>query len=371
MFLLDPFSGISGDMFISAMSDFVDKEELFRAIKKVIDVDLKIEKVNKKGILANKLIVKKNFESFNLNTYKEFKELIERANIDKDIKNIALSILTLLAEAEAKVHGISVDKVHFHEIGDYDTIVDILGAAYIIKELNLKDNCYYKPINVGGGFIKISHGTYPIPAPATAELLKGFNIFFSNFGELTTPTGAAILRYINPKPLDNFTYIKVSYGAGDKDLEIPNVLRVFKLKDVEDIYILETNVDDISPEILGYLYEILKDKVKDIHFVPIFMKKNRPAYLIRVIVKNNPEEIAKIIMRETGTLGVRIIKYKRFIAKRKFKEVKIYGESVRVKIGEIDGEQIMVKPEYEDLKRLAKKLNKPLKDLYIEVLKNL
>ncbi|WP_456418725.1 nickel pincer cofactor biosynthesis protein LarC [Methanocaldococcus infernus] len=368
MFVIDPFSGVSGDMFISAFLDFVDKDELIETVKKVIDVDIEIKKVNKKGILANKIDINLR-ENFSLSTYQEFKELIKNSNLNNKIKEDSLKILHLLAEAEAKVHGVEIEKVHFHEIADYDTIVDVVGASYIINKLNLKNNCFYRPINVGGGFVKTSHGLYPIPAPATAELLKGFKIFYSNYGELTTPTGGAILKYINPRLIESFEYSSISYGAGEKELEIPNVLRVFKLlNEEENIYIVETNVDDISPEVLGYLHEVLRERVRDLHFIPIYMKKNRPAYLIRAIVKDNPKEVAKIIMRETGTLGVRILKYKRVVAERDVKRVKVYGEEVRVKIGKIDNEVIMKKPEYEDLKRLALKLKKPLKDLYLEVI---
>ncbi|AIJ05221.1 hypothetical protein JH146_0371 [Methanocaldococcus bathoardescens] len=407
MFLLDPFSGISGDMFLSAMIDFVDKEELINTIKKVVDVDIEIKKVKKCHIVANKVnIIPKNV-NYNANTYKDMVDIIKNSDIQKDIKISALEILKILAEAESKVHNVNIEDVHFHEVGNYDTIADIVGAAYIINKLNLKDSCFYKPINVGNGFVKTEHGLLPVPAPATAEILKGLEIFFSDIDEeLTTPTGAAIIKYINPKLVEGSFIIKeISYGAGDKDLEIPNhkgyisnisqsfdemeseafqlqirricstfsksfmpnVLRVFKIENIkmEDIALLETNVDDVSPEILGYLYEVLDGKVRDLHFIPTYMKKNRPAYTIRAIVKRDKvKEVAKIIMRETGTLGIRIFNINRITADREFKTIKLFDEDVRIKFGIIDNEIISEKPEYEDLKKIAKKYGIPLKELY-------
>ncbi|ENN95579.1 hypothetical protein J422_07067, partial [Methanocaldococcus villosus KIN24-T80] len=227
MFLIDPFSGISGDMFIAAFSEFIDKNELIKIINKVINAKIDIKKVKKNGIIANKLIISKKDKNL---SYNEMKEIILSANIDNRIKNHAISIINILAKAEAKIHGIDLDEVHFHEISEIDTVIDALGAGYIIEKLNLKNNCYYLPINLGKGFVKITHGLYPIPAPATSEILKGFEVFYYGEGELTTPTGAAILRYINPTLLKgSFTYTKVSYGAGDREYELLNTLRVFKL----------------------------------------------------------------------------------------------------------------------------------------------
>ena len=370
MFLLDPFSGISGDMFLSAMIDFVDKEELINIIKKVINVDIEIKKVKKCHILANKVNIIPKDVKYEANTYKEIVNIIKKANISDSIKTSALEILKILAEAESRIHNVDVENVHFHEVGNYDTIADIVGASYIINKLNLKDNCFYKPINVGNGFVKTEHGLYPVPAPATAEILKGFKIFFSDINEeLTTPTGAAIIKYINPKLIkESFTVKKISYGAGDKDFNnFPNTLRVFKIENMkrEDMVLLETNVDDVSPEILGYLHDILDGKVRDLHFIPTFMKKNRPAYTIRAVVdKDRVNEVAKIIMRETGSLGIRVFKIDRIIADREFKTIKLFNEDVRVKIGRVDDEIISQKPEFEDLKKIAKKYNIPLKELY-------
>ena len=368
MFLLDPFSGISGDMFLSAMIDFVDKEELINIIKKVIDVDIEIKKVKKCHILANKVnIIPKDID-YKANTYKDIKNIIKSSDIQRDVKITALEILRILANAESRVHDIAIEDVHFHEVGNYDTIADIVGAAYIINKLNLKDNCLYRPINVGSGFVETEHGLLPVPAPATAEILKGLEIFFSDIKEeLTTPTGAAIIKYINPKLAKKSFIIKeISYGAGDKDLELPNVLRVFEIESInDDVVLLETNIDDIPAEILGYLYEVLEGKVRDLHFIPTYMKKNRPAYTVRAIVdRNKANEVAKIIMRETGTLGVRIFDIERITADREFKTIKLFDESVKIKIGKVDDDIISQKPEFEDLKKIAKKYGIPLKDLY-------
>ena len=369
MFLLDPFSGISGDMFLSAMIDFVDREELINTIKKVIDVDIEVKKVKKCHILANKVNIIPKDVDYNANTYKDIKNIIKNSDIQRDVKITALEILKILANAESKVHDISIEDVHFHEVGNYDTVADVVGASYIINKLNLKDNCFYRPINVGSGFVETEHGLLPVPAPATAEILKGLKIFFSDIKEeLTTPTGAAIIKYINPKLVEgkSFTIKNVSYGAGDKDLELPNVLRVFEIESInDDVVLLETNVDDIPAEILGYLYEVLDGKVRDLHFIPTYMKKNRPAYTVRAIVdRDKANEISKIIMRETGTLGVRILNIERITADREFKTIKLFDENVKIKVGKIDDKIISEKPEFEDLKKIAKKYGIPLKDLY-------
>ncbi|MEO2117401.1 MAG: nickel pincer cofactor biosynthesis protein LarC [Methanocaldococcus sp.] len=370
MFLLDPFSGISGDMFLSAMVDFVDKEEFINTIKKVIDVDIEIKKIKKCHILANKVNIIPKDVYYKADTYKDIKNIINSSDIHRKIKITALEILKILAEAESKIHNVDIEDVHFHEVGNYDTIADIVGASYIINKLNLKDKCFYKPINVGNGFVKTEHGLYPVPAPATAEILRGFKIFFSDINEeLTTPTGAAIIKYINPRLIkESFTIKEISYGAGDKDFNnFPNTLRVFKIENIkmEEMVLLETNVDDVSPEILGYLYDVLDGKVRDLHFIPTFMKKNRPAYTIRVVVdRDRVNEVAKIIMRETGSLGVRVFEINRMIADREFKTIKLFNEDVRLKIGSVDDEIISQKPEFEDLKKIAKKYDIPLKDLY-------
>ncbi|WP_423793067.1 nickel pincer cofactor biosynthesis protein LarC [Methanocaldococcus indicus] len=366
MFIIDPFCGISGDMFISAFCDYIDKEELFLTIKKVVDVDLEIVKVNKRGILANKLIIN-YYDEWNYN-YKEIYNLIKNSNIENNIKKTSLTMLKTLAEVESKIHNVDLEDVHFHELASYDTVVDLVGASYIINKLNLKDNSFYRPINLGNGFIDIEHGTYPVPPPAVAELLKNFKVFFSdkNFGELTTPTGAVIIKYINPKIISgDFEILKVSYGAGEKDLDIPNVLRVFKIKkeNIEKVAILESNVDDTTGEILGNLFEVLD--VKDLHFIPTYMKKNRPGYIIRAIVsREKAYETAKKIMKETGTIGVRVFYSDRFKADRYTKTIKVLDENVRIKVSCIDNEIINIKPEFEDLKKLSKKYNLTIREIY-------
>jgi uncharacterized protein (TIGR00299 family) protein len=374
MIILNPFMGISGDMFLSAMVDFVDEEELINTIKKVVDVDVEIKKVKKRDIIANKIniVPKGRLEDRN---YKDIKKLIKNSNINENIKKHALNMFKILAESEAKVHGVNVEKVHFHEVGQVDTIADIVGAAYCIEKLK-NEEFYYTPINVGSGFVNTEHGKMPVPAPATLEILRGFEIFFSKYGELTTPTGATIIKYLNPKlAKSTFSVEKISYGAGDRDFEAPNVLRIIKAKDdfKDEVCLIETNVDDVSSEILGYLYEVLKDKVRDLHFIPCFMKKNRPAYMIRIIANvKDIDDICEILMQETGTIGIRVIPYvHRSIAKREFKTINVFGEDVKVKVSYFNGKIVSKKPEFEDLKKVAKKHNLPLKDVYLEVIKKI
>ena len=292
------------------------------------------------------------------------------------MKNTALSIFEKLAEAEGKVHNKPAEEVNFHEVGAVDSIVDIVGCAVCIDYLEI-EKIFVSKVNVGSGFVNCAHGLMPVPAPATAELLKGYVTYHNSIEkELTTPTGAAIIatlaEYSDNQPVD-FTIEKIAYGAGTHDLKIPNVLRIYlgeyKGNKERQLMLLEANIDDMNPQIYGYLYDkLLESGALDVWTTPIYMKKNRPANMLTVLVDENHEEVCtKIIFEETTTIGLRVINVDRRIeAVRRMSRVETeYGE-VRCKVSAYDGKIILITPEYEDCRRLAENKKVPFKAVWQE-----
>jgi uncharacterized protein (TIGR00299 family) protein len=376
----DCFSGIAGDMIIGALLDAgLELSTLKRELKKLplTGYEIKAFKTEKQGIKGTKFEVKAPHEK----THRDLKDIfriIEKSSLAKKIKDDSKKIFGRLAEAEAKVHGVSVNKIHFHEVGGVDAIIDIVGAVIGMETLKV-DKVYSSPLSFGKGFVKFSHGKFPVPAPATVELCKNIPVRYTDIeGELVTPTGAAIITTLAEfSPRLDFKIEKIGYGAGSMDLkEIPNLLRVMigeKDLDLEqdEILVLETNIDNTTPEVLGYLTEKLLEKgALDVYLVPIIMKKGRPGTLLSVICKVDMlNELSSVIFSETGTIGLRTQFHLRKKLPRKIKVVKTRFGKARVKIIEY-GEKIHVSPEFEDCKILAEKNNLPLKEIYREIEKN-
>ena len=375
---IDCFSGISGDMMVGALLDLgLDLSYLKNELKNLNLNGYSINCIEIKigSIKAKKFNVKVNLPQPHRD-YKEIKKIISKSSLDADVKKNSLGVFGLIAEAEAKVHGIDIDKIHFHEVGAVDSIIDIVSASIGISKLGL-DLIYCQSIPLGKGIASAMHGNIPIPAPATLEILKGVPVYGGNFNfEVTTPTGAAILKFF----VTNFSSIplmrieRVGIGAGSrKNKDCPNILRLMKgslekelISYENDLILISTNIDDSSPEILGYLLErLLEKKALDAWVEPIYMKKNRPAFKLCVICRLQLEkEILDIIFNETSTLGVRVEKIKRYCTDRKIKTVKLpYGE-VNVKIGIYQGREITFSPEFESCVKLARKIKKPLKEIY-------
>jgi uncharacterized protein (TIGR00299 family) protein len=380
---IDCFSGISGDMTVGALMDLGLELNFLRSeLKKM---DLGGYNISCNAVSINSISAKKfNVEiagSPESRDYKEIKRIIGSSGLQNDVKRTALKIFQVLAEAEAKVHGTNIDKIHFHEVGAADSIVDIVSTAVGIKSLGI-DVIYSSKVPLGSGFVSTMHGKLPVPAPATLEILKGCPVYGGSFDfEVTTPTGAAILKTLVGKfgvvPPVNIE--KIGCGAGSKkNEEIPNVLRIIKgsieeeadgkkgMSGREDLILLSTNIDDSTPEILGYLMDKLyRTKVLDAWVEPIYMKKNRPAFKLCAICDSKLEhEVVNVIFRETTTLGIRREIVERYIAARKIKKVKLpYGE-VKVKIGIYHGKEVTASPEFESCRKLAQKLDKPLKEVY-------
>ncbi|MCY6355032.1 nickel pincer cofactor biosynthesis protein LarC [Clostridium sp. ZS2-4] len=415
----DCFSGISGDMNLGAMIDLgVDKDYLISELLKLnLEDEYKIEvrRDIRKGIEGTKadVILKVDHDHHdyihghdhqhshgdshehyqhchehnhhihrNLN---DIEDIINSSSLSDNVKKLSLNMFMKVAHAESKVHGKSLYQVHFHEVGAVDSIVDIVGAAICLDYLKV-DKIMASSIELGGGFVKCAHGLIPVPAPATVEILKGIPVKSGIVPfETTTPTGAAILAAnVNEfTDMKEFTIEKIGYGVGERDTDIPNVLRVYLAKKKveestleeclkDECSILECNIDDMNPEIYQYLMEKLFNAgALDVYKTSIMMKKNRPGTMLRVICEdNNKTKLVEILLKETTTFGVREYKVLRTKLKRDFSRVNtIYGE-VNVKNAYFKGRKIKWKAEYEDCKRLAEENNIPLKNIYDEVLKN-
>ena len=398
---LDCAAGISGNMFLGACLQLgVPEKYLCGELDKLNlrEFEIEISNVSKNGIGAVYVDVKspKNFESeldrpnirrlhrhehaknHSHRTFSDIKKIIDGSALNAAIKNRALSIFSVIAAAEGKVHQRPADEVIFHEVGAIDSIVDIVGCAICLDYLDV-EKIFVSRINTGSGFVKCAHGLMQVPAPATAELLQGFKIYhFGEERELTTPTGAAIVKALAEYSADlpeDFSSEKIGYGAGTWDLDIPNVLRIylgeFNGQTEKHLVKLEANIDDMNPQIYGWLYERLFNAgALDVWTTPIFMKKNRPAQMLSVLVDKEHKELCiKIIFEETTTIGLRVIDIARRVeAVRKIAKVETRFGEVQCKVSAYDGKIVSITPEYEDCRRLAEKNSVPFKAVWQEAL---
>jgi pyridinium-3,5-bisthiocarboxylic acid mononucleotide nickel chelatase len=367
---LDAFSGISGDMTVGALIDSgADGAALVRMLDSLgTGATFRIEKTSRRGIAASKFYVDGG-DSKHHRHLKDILELIGKAALSGRAKYNATAVFQRLGEAEAKVHGIALMKVHFHEVGAVDSICDIVGACAALDLLNV-DALYSSPLNVGSGTVNTEHGVLPVPAPATAELLTGKPIYSRGPSmELTTPTGAAIAVTLAAEfgAMPAMTIAATGYGAGDKDFkEHANVLRVLigetsGASESTTVAVLEANIDDSTPQVLGYAMEqLLEAGALDVTLEPVLMKKNRAGTLIRVIAKpEDREKLAALMFAETSTLGLRIQTAERRVQARHIQEVDTPHGKVKIKIAG-DGS---FSPEYEDCRTLARATGIPLKEI--------
>jgi len=375
----DCFSGISGDMILGAFIDAgFDLEELKSELKKLKISGYKVESKSTmrnaiSGTKVNVQVTEQTAER-HLN---DIVEIIEKSDLSDSIKERGKEIFRNLAEAEAKIHHKDIREIHFHEVGALDSIVDIIGSLICLEGLSIQA-VYSSEIHVGRGFLECQHGTLPTPAPATTELLKNIPIYSKGVeSELTTPTGAAILKTISKGfgDIPKMKVKKIGYGAGSRELEIPNLLRVYigEMNDCEyeedNVILIETNIDDMNPEFFDYVSEMLLKKGSlDVFMTPIFMKKNRPGIMLGVLTREDKlDEILSTIFTETTTLGVRIRRLERKKLVREIVSVETRFGKIRVKMSKIGGQIKNTVPEYEDCKEIAVKLGIPLKDIYDEV----
>lgn len=377
--IFDPFSGAAGDMILGSLISLgADGSKIREVIESAVDVSVSVDRVNKKGIDAVDVKVHVPHEEHSRH-YHELVDIIKAAGLPKLVEKSALDVFAIMAEAESKVHGESLETIHFHEVGQNDALADVIGSCTAIHEIGA-DSIFCTPVNVGGGRVKAAHGTMAVPAPATLEILRAGSLLSYGSGnrELLTPTGAALLTYF-AKAVENIPkgkVLSVGYGAGDADTEDPNVLRsmIVETSDVltkDRIEVLETNVDDVTGEVLGNLFDkLLAAGARDVAITPTIMKKGRSGHIIKVITKaENSEQVAREIMKETGTLGIRVIPTAhRFVADRRMDRVNIRlkGEefTVAVKIAQDrTGEILHISAEYEDCRKVADKIGLPLKEV--------
>ncbi len=366
-------SGISGDMTIAALLDLgVEKEYLINELKKLKlnNYELEITKKYKNSILGTDFNVIVGEEKDHRH-YVDIKQMILDSDLSEYVKDLSIKIFYEIAKAEAKIHGIEIDKVHFHEVGAVDSIIDIVAAAILIEKLDV-DYVISNNLSIGTGFTMCQHGNIPIPSPATLEILKGIPIAKTAIkSELVTPTGAAIIKVLtNEFKSDISLNIKnIGYGLGKKDLEITNILRIYEIEKMMSTSIIETNIDDMNSEIYSYLMDKLFDlNALDVFYTPIYMKKNRPAIKLSVLVDDKDKDIiSETILKETTTFGLRIYPVDRKVLKREIKtESTDYGD-IRFKYGYLNDELIKKSPEYEDLKLIAEKENISIIDLYHKI----
>lgn len=369
-------SGVSGDMFLGALIDCgADFDYIKKGLSK-LDLEFKIshQRVRKGAISAVKVVIE---ESRNqpLRNLKTVKELIEKTSLSTDVKEKSVSIFTRLAEAEASVHQVEIDHVHFHEIGAVDTIVDIVGSLLALDSLKV-ERIFSSPIPLGRGEVETSHGKIPIPAPATLKLLEGCKVYGKEIqDEIVTPTGAALISSLAEDFTDfpSMQILKVGYGAGTKELPIPNVLRLIigeleeKEKKAEPpTFIVSANIDDSTPELMGFLFERLFELgALDVWQYPILMKKNRLATELSVLCYgDDKEKIIDCVFAETTTNGVRIADVRRSTLDRKIVEVKVLDETIRVKLSFKGKKVLTVSPEYDDCRMVALKKGISLKKVF-------
>ncbi|MBA5942781.1 MAG: nickel pincer cofactor biosynthesis protein LarC [Methanophagales archaeon] len=394
--VFEPFSGASGDMILSSLLDmgmYVDESKIADAVS-VFNLEMEVKEVEKRGIAAKKVtFVNKNSKSkksadgaMTVQSYADIVRTIERSGLSEEIIQNSLSIFERIADAESSVHRVQKETLTFHELGALDTIGDLVGCSIAFMDIQ-PATIISTPIAVGGGSVKAEHGLLPIPAPATVEILKNTSLLYHGGpfeSELLTPTGAALLAHFVHRSehfLPQMRIEETGYGAGLQDLPMPNVLRVslgeitnenlHLSMEIDAIEVLETNVDNVTGEMMGNFVEVLMaEGAKDVAISPVLMKKGRTGYVIKVITsQQDTARIAYRIMEETGSLGVRVMQVKhRFVADREEKTVKVrirgVDKEVGVKIGrDAKGNVLNVAAEFEDVKRVAHELKMPLKDI--------
>jgi uncharacterized protein (TIGR00299 family) protein len=379
----DCFSGVSGDMTLGALLACEGADEaLFRerlAALAVPGYELEIRRVKREGIAATdvdvRLLERDQGHGRHLS---DIAAILERSGLSDWVKEKALAVFTRLADAEAKIHGASREEIHFHEVGAVDAIVDIVGSCILLEMLGVRQVAT-SPLPCGYGTIVCQHGIMPVPAPATLELLSGFPVRSVDIqGELVTPTGAALVTTLSdPKAAGRMPSMRIvtsGFGAGKKQFapDMPNLLRIV-IGETDDadptpktITVLETNLDDRSPESFDLLMErSFAAGALDVFFTPIHMKKNRPATLVTILCPTpKADALAEVLFRETGTFGIRRREQERYRLQREWRTVTTRYGDIRLKIGRLEGEIITVAPEYEDCRRAAIEHDVPLQAVY-------
>ncbi len=380
---LDCFAGISGDMLLGALVDLGVPEDALRAELaklKLPGYTISTRRVAKQHISATKFdcIEQAAIRQHHHRGYTEIAGMIAGSGLPENVKRRALSVFRRLGEAEAKIHGVPLEQIHFHEVGAVDSIVDIVGACIALDKLGV-DELRASPPRLGSGFVETAHGKFPVPAPATLELLRGAPTQPSDEPvELVTPTGAALLAEFCARygPMPAMTIEKIGYGAGARDLEkMPNVLRAVLGEatggEVDVVSVIETNIDDMNPQLFGDVMErLLAAGALDVFLTPVQMKKNRPATLLTVLCeRHDVDRMAELLLSHTTSFGVRVHEAQRRKLARKIVKVPTrYGE-IDCKIGWLGDRIVSRSPEYESCRQAAAKAGVAVRQVYNEAVR--
>ncbi len=363
---LDMTTGISGDISLAALlglgGDISRLSEILSNMlnKKIV---LSLETVWRNAVACNRLVIKCHIDGEPFRYLEDIKQIIIKSKVEDIIKENAIKCFETIAIAESKVHGIDIEEVHFHEIGAVDTIIDIFGVCYLLHELKIDRVISNIPVT-GYGYINAAHGLMPLPAPATLKILENIPLKRVDVeGEMITPTGATILKTFVSEYTNSFSgkIIKDSFATGQKEFNnMTNFLRAIILENgySDTIYNVTTNIDDMTGETLSYLHEKLMEKgASDVCFIPAFGKKNRPLYIVNVMVnEKNKDDIIYNLFKYSTTIGMRIEKINRVIAERNIIEKELMGEKIRLKHVKYNDIEKLA-PEWEDCKKIANKLN--------------
>ncbi len=375
---IDAVGGASGDMLLGAFLDgLVPFDYLEQELAKLNlkDYQLKLENTQRHHISAKKFTV--IYHEHIHRHFSDIEKIIQKSELNSSIKEKSIKVFRRLGEEEARIHQIPLEKVHFHEVGAMDSIIDIVGALICLDYLQ-PEKIFSSPLPLSQGIVKAAHGKLPVPAPATMALLKNYPVVYRPIqGEMVTPTGAALITTISDGLLpvqQTFKILATGYGAGNKDWEeVPNLLRIwigeFSSKHEYDaVYQIETNIDDMNPEIYPYLQEkLFKTGAMDVSFYTTIMKKGRPGILISILADADKiDDIRNILYEETSTIGFRYFPVYREKLKRKLKIVDSPWGKIQVK-EVIWQEKKHFLPEYEECRRIAEKTGQPLKDIYRKI----
>jgi len=371
----DASSGASGDMILGALLDLGVDPALFK--QKMaglhLPVEIAVRRVRRGGFGAVKVDVRVNGHEHVERTFADVERVIRRSRFSPSVKDKALAIFERLFVAEAKVHGHRLKEAHLHEAGADDALVDVVGAAFLLDELDIGD-IYCSPLNVGSGWVETSHGRLAVPPPAVAELLKNAPVYSAWVeSELVTPTGAAIVSTLAKRftKLPELIYERIGCGAGSKEFpEIPNVLRAFygearSFDEARHVYIIEATLDDASPQLLAHFLErAFEEGAMDATLSPVVMKKNRLGTKLTLLAGvDKMDALIEAVFRETTSIGVRYYPVGRRVLEREFRTVRVGGEKVGIKVAALGGRPVNVQPEYEDLLKVARKTKRPLKEI--------
>jgi uncharacterized protein (TIGR00299 family) protein len=373
---VDCVAGVAGDMLLAALLDAGASEARLHALPAELGLDgvaIRIERVERQGVGALHVDVIAHRDSDPHRSWRDIRVLLS----ERGAPAPALEIFTRLAEAEARVHGVPTDEVHFHELGAVDTLVDVCGAVSLLADLGVS-RLVCSPLPVARGLVRAAHGVLPTPAPATLELLRGAPLHgVDTNGELVTPTGAAIVSTLADAygPLPPLTLEQVGYGAGTRDLpDRPNIVRVLLGEEASaprtEVSLLETNLDDLNPELVpDAVARCFEAGALDVWTTPVQMKKGRPGLVLSALARpTNEDGVARALFEETTALGLRISRLRRYELEREERVVDVGGESVRVKLGLLDGRIVNIAPEHDDCADVARRTGRSVKSVWAAAL---